>query len=62
MELKEPMKTNEELIRASQEVSHLVQEQSQEDSRFLREQFQKFMESFAQGYSHLPSYRLHPLS
>jgi len=56
------MKTNEELIRASQEVSHLVQEQSQEDSRFLREQFQKFMESFAQGYSHLPSYRLHPLS
>jgi len=45
------MKTNEELIRVSQEVSHLV-----------REQFQKFMESFAQGYSHLPPYRLHPLS
>ena len=65
MELKERLKTNEELIRASQEDSRLAQEQSQqsqEDSRLLREQLQKFMESFAQGHSHLPPYRPHSSS
>ena len=56
-ELKERLKTNEELICASQEESRLAREQSQEDSRLLREQFQKFMESFTQGHSHLPPYR-----
>jgi len=62
MELKERLKTNEELIRASQKESRLAREQSQqskEDSRWLREQFQKFMESFTQGHSHLPPYRPH---
>ncbi|KEH43854.1 hypothetical protein MTR_1g103480 [Medicago truncatula] len=62
MELNERLKTNEELIRASQEESRLVQEQSQEDSRLLREQFQKFMEYFSQGHSHLPPYQPHPSS
>jgi len=70
IDFKERLKTNEELIRASQEESrlareqsrlareqsHLVQEQSQKDSRLLREQLQKFMESFAQGHSHLPPF------
>ena len=37
MELKERSKTNEELIRASQEESRLAREQSHEDSRLLRE-------------------------
>ena len=48
MEFKEQLKTCEELIRSSQE-----------ESRFLREKFQKFMESFSQGHSHQPPYRPH---
>ncbi|AES97948.2 hypothetical protein MTR_5g062110 [Medicago truncatula] len=59
MELKERLKTNEELIRASQRESRLAREQSQEDSRLLREQFQKFMESFTQSHSYLPPYGPH---
>ena len=51
MELKEQLKTYEELIRSSHEESCL-----------LREQFQKFMKSFSQGHSHLPPYRPHPSS
>jgi len=54
MTLKKQLKTREELIRASYKESRVLQEQLHEDSRSLQKQFQRFMESFLQGHSHLP--------